>query len=350
MSLDMAFAQEERELQRVRARKKALRQLQDGAFESPAASLAELRLLWQGLDENFQRAISARTLLDDTFSFSRILGENTTYDELERRLYDLPPEVFRVRAADARERINYSTKDTQLAQAYLESRYRRSWMKQSPSLSAVQQFYAGLHDISVSIGVLSPRVSSQPEILSLLSDQFMALDNAPTLTSICRSWLELLPASQENVLTQLLWFTLMPVLLMRSGYVSFGAISFGRGFSYLTLYNEPSPEARLVYLAGALSRAARDGATRIRAVESQITKWRDKLRGSPKGVCHDALPWLITRGRIRAVDLTRQLGCHRSHSQRAIDYLVRQNILTCVTDQKRNKIYSPVFDINDLRR
>ena len=350
MSLLMGFELEQREIERARARNKALRQLQDGAFERPASCLAELRMAWHGLDENFQRAISARALLDDTSAFSRVLGENTTFDELERRLYELPPEVFRVRTTDARERANYSTKDTQLAQIYLECRYRRSWTKQAPSLSAVQQFYTGLHEIAVKSGVWSPKTSSRPEILSLIGDQFMALDNSPTLTAICRGWLELLPASQENVLTQFLWFTLMPVLLMRAGYVSLGAISFGRGFSYLTLYNEASLEARLVYLAGALSRSAKDGIDRIRAVEGQISRWQEKLQASPKGVCHDALPWLLTRGRIRAVDLTRQLGCHRSHSQRAIDYLVRHDILECVTEQKRNKVYSPVIDSVVLRR
>lgn len=350
MSSPSPFEAEMRDIQRAKARKLALENLRGGCFELPAAKLTELRIRLSLHPGGFTRAVYDRTLLDDTFEFARMVDHSTTFDELERRLYDLPPDLFRVKGNNPLDRAHYSTKDTHLPQIYLECRHRRSWEINPPSPADLGQFYLAMRNIGVSSGAVSPNVTEYPDIIDELTQAYDFGVTSPTLTEVSRRWIGLSDVAQENRLTQLVWFTSLPALLAHTGLLPFGALSFGKGFSYLSFYNEPSIEARLVYMAGALVRSANDCLDRVHYMDKQIRVWSDKLTPINKGVPIDALPWLLTRVRFRVSDLTQAMGCHRSHSHRAVDALVAAGVIQPVTDQKRNKIYTPLFRYQYFKR
>ncbi|MBL4837082.1 MAG: hypothetical protein JKY34_05845 [Kordiimonadaceae bacterium] len=328
-------------------KKKAAVKLYMGAFGQAARVFGQVELYYNKTGEPLRRAIYYRNICEDAYYFGQMCGAQTSFLELEARLYDLEKEDYRAKAYE--DPLPYVTNLTHVCHLYLDKVYERDWFMRSPGAEDFSGIYSAMVPTAISTGLMVRSMVTDGFETEGISRFFKEPALGWNLSTVCAQWIRCQDNFMYNPISEMLWLTLLPVLVARAGMAPYPALSIGGCFSFNTFIHRASFEEKMVYLSGVLLRAGKRAKKKFIVSAERVDRWEQQLQsqGFRSKFSAGLLPWLTVRRRFRVVDVVRYLGCPRATAARLVANLVKCDIIGYDMPGTRNKIYrtSRLFEL-----
>ena len=331
----------------IEKRKVAKLKLYMGAFEQAARVFGQVELYYNGCSPAMQKALYLRNMIDDAYHFGQAVGSLSSYTDLEARVYDLEKDDFRAKPHE--NSIPYSTENTHMSHLYLQARYNRNWFVRSPIPSDLSSMYDLLSQSAVDNGLMVKTAVNPGFTEDTVKKFFIEPALGWNLSTVCATWIRFQEKFLHAPLSEMIWLTMLPILVAKSGMAPYPALSIASCFSFHTYIHRASFEEKMVYLAGVLLRSAKRSRKMFTAGGQKVMDWESIMRSSgvKAGAVFDVLPWLTVRKRFRTVDVMGYCGCTRATASRVVDTLIKHNIIGYDIVGERNRIYHTqnVYDL-----
>ena len=323
----------------VSQKEQAALKLSMGAFEKAAHLFGQVTLYYNTSSEMLKKSLYYRHMCEDAYYFGRMVKAQTSFTEIEARLYDLEKEDYRAKPHE--DPAPHSTQLTHVAHLYMAARYARNWYRREPQPSE----FAGLYDVMVPLAVNQGIMTRESIIDGFKSKNVEKFFQAPALgwnlATACSNWIRHQDKFLYNPISEMVWLTMLPALVAKTGMVPYPALSFGGSFSFETYIHRPSFEEKMLYLAGVLERTALKSREKVTKSAMRVEGWthilKDKRVKSKQ--IYEMLPWLTVRERFLVRDVELLLDAPRATAARMVDTLVKANIVGFEVRHNRNKIY-----------